>query len=215
MKLTNIQVVEYIKLKHDIAGSPEFDEKEISDLFNESYLEWIDERLRAGESSERNVSLLSRLVRKKDYGSTRRLRLSLIDPAPLRIWTVLSNFNYECKGVVSKYTRPVTPKEWDKIGVTMDNPFERPDDWFPYYTQVSEGGEPIIDIYSTTVPLESEITYVKTPEPFDAVNDPDGLTEVGLTAQYQIADIVLQKMSVIVQDAFRTQAVSQTEVAKN
>ncbi len=214
IKLTNIQVYDYVMLKLDKHQAPTYDEQEISDFFNEAYLEWLDDNVKVGEVSDRNVSLLDRLVRKKDYGSTKALRLSTVTPEPVfRIWAVFSNLNFECRGITEIYTRPVIPKTWDRVGVGLSNPFETPTDWDPMYTKHSEGGDAIITILSDNVPVESEIVYVKTPQVFDAVNNTGGFTEISRDAQYQVIDKVLQKLLINIENLPVAQAVSQTELS--
>lgn len=214
-KLTNIEVYEYVMLLNDKSRGVDFDEKEVSDLLNAAYIEWVDSLVRKGEVNDRNKTLLDQLVYKRDYGSVKKIRLSLLPGVSFRVWNVLCNYEFECKGIKSTLTRPVVPKTHDQIGVAMSNPFESPTDWWPFYTRYSEGGAPVLEIHSDNLPKEVEVTYVKMPETFDAVNNPDGFMEVSIDAQYQVCDLLLAKMLINTENYNAAQAVIQNEVLKN
>lgn len=202
-------------LRLDKHGSPYFDESEVDSIFNDAYLQWIDEKAKVGEISDRNRQDLGHLVRVKDFGSVSRLDLTTLNPSPLRIWAINANFSYSCGGQETIRTRPVVPVTFDRLGESFGNPNEAPDDYFPSYSQVSEDGkEDIIRIHSTSTPLESEVVYIKQPVFMDSAGNPSGTIEIGRKQQLEVANIALLKLEINIENQFRAGAVGSAEIQR-
>ena len=215
-KLSNKKIYDYIMLKLDKHGSPYFTPAQVSDFFNEAYLEWIPLTAKSGELTDKRRQDLHELVRVLKIGDNRIIDLNVLDPAPCHIWALFADFNFECKGVVKKYTRPVEPIQWDTYAIRADDPYNQPTDTFPGYVQYADNsGRPLLRIESKSLPRDVEIVYIKEPILMDAKNKPNDTIEVKRTQQMEIIDICLAKLELNIQNQFGYQATTQVEIPRN
>lgn len=194
---TNKESFDYLIEKMDKYGSPYFEEETVTKVLNESYAEWLKDKVKMVEADEDARANLSVLTLKKTIPtlSSKKIPLSF-SPALEYILSVSGTYTYECLGTSTKRERPIKPLLLDELSKSKDNPDLAPDDYFPGYVRYFDGTNVVIDIVSESTPSNVEIFYIKQPVLFDIVNRPNDRIEVGLGQQHEIIDIAIRKLSI-------------------
>ena len=213
MKLTNQQFYDYVIEKLDKSGSPYFEELVVNQFANEAYLEWIRKTAYDAELTEARRGDLAELTKRKVLGTTKKFTLDFT-PVPKYILALNGDYDFECNGIVTTRTRPITPINFDQYSKAQDNPDLSSNDAFPDYIRYAENSVSTIEIISNSTPKNVEMFYIKEPVLFDIVGNPDGFVEIGMEQQYQVLDMVVAKLEANVHD-FNSNQVANQEIQLN
>lgn len=198
MKKTNQEIYDLIESNRDTVGFPYFGEEQVSELFNSEYVRYVDEISNLPEGEPLRARIAPLIQEKQIEGK------SIISPQALagsmKILSILADFEFECRGDIKLYTRPVVPLSFDAIGVSLDDPFIQPNDHFPAYVERPTPLGRSIEIKSENEPKKIYFWYIKYPDPIDIVNDPNGFIELDALAQEEIIKRVLSQLAGIVAD---------------
>lgn len=198
MKKTNREIYDLIESNRDTIGFPYFGEAQVSELFNSEYVRYVDEvsNLPEGEPLRARIAPL---VQEKQLSDTGVIPASALSGS-MKILSILADFDFECRGDVNRYTRPVTPLSFDALGVSLDDPSTQPSDTFPSYIEKPSPAGRSIEIKSDNTPKKIYLWYIKYPDPIDIENDPNGTIELDALAQEEIIKRVLSQLAGIVAD---------------
>lgn len=214
--MTNIEIYDYIMDKLDKSDSPYFTPEQVSRVFNESYLEWIENTANSFELTEKRRKDLIELTRIRNYGNSKLLDLTVFNSDILRVMAVHGDYSYDCKGQVNTYTRPIKPITWDSFATFGEDPYNQPNDHFPGYVEYSDSnGKPYIRIESTSTPSNVQVVYIKQPVKMDAENSPNASIEIKDTQTLEVIDICLSKLKLNIEDFNSVQALNSIEIPKN
>lgn len=189
---TNLGIYKAAQEKWDKANSPHLPQFPFSVLYQESRLEWLKLKVKDFEVTELvRVDLLP-FLRKKEFGTAEKLLLSQVGPDRIFHRTKLTGvFTFECNGKQTKRTIDIAPRAVDSD--IANDPYNQPEDTDPVYYDDNDGDGPYIQVLSTNVPEDVVLRYVKYPEPYKLIEDPEGFTEEEEAQQNEIIDIAVAK----------------------
>jgi len=101
--------------------------------------------------------------------------------------SVVGKWDFVCNGTTTRRQVGIKPIRHDVLGTIFSDPYNTPTNQFPVYINYTNGvNEPVIEVFSTTTPIEVELTYLKNPKKIDSENDPSGQCELPEQEQYKI-----------------------------
>lgn len=191
-KKTNKGIYVAAQEKWDKANSPHMTEFAFQLLYQESRLEWMKLKVKDFEVTEQVRVDLFPFVRKKVLGKTDKILLTAVAPDRIFHRTKLTGvYTFECNGKQNKRILDIVPRAVDSN--ISNDPYNQPDDTEPAYYDDNDGAGTYIQILSTSIPEEVTLRYIKYPNPFDLLDQPDGLTEEEEAQQNEIIDIAVAK----------------------
>jgi len=212
-KLTNLEIFRYASEKIDKSNSPDVQKLAFVWMYEEARLEWLRLKSKDFEVTEAQRSDLRIFIRDTDLGNVRKAYINdnLNVAFILGVW---ADFDFECNGTVNTYTRPIMPLSIDEAAEAMTDPFNQPDDEFPRYVERRDAQGLYFDILSTNVPKGVSVFYVKKPNPYALLTDPNGFTEEDQAQQYDIIDRAVMKYELSIENFNKYQGMGQ-EVQTN
>lgn len=205
MRLTNIEIYKYAQEKYDKANNPHVTLKNFVYFYEEARNEWFALADKDFELTEKRRHDFRNFVKKTSFTGD----IYTLPESILYIKAVYTDFSSDCLDEV--YKIPVRPLGWDEINVTLRNPFTCPSDDNPAYVEYD--GK--LEIYSTTAPTNTTVVYIKRPEPYNPIANPDGFTEENREQQEAIIDIAVSKIKLKFSQSFGYQAMKSSEIPMN
>lgn len=209
----------------DVSGSPPFTPQEIDNLLNWAYNDWYKEfRPRFNKEQAITVRLTHLLKPLPALSNTSQITLA----APgtnIPDYRDLARMNgtwnkTDCYGSIivvggvnQTVTRNIVPVPLNVVDTNTQDPFNSPNDEYPMYKQSNNGTVRVINILSTTSPLNIVGEYFKLLQIIDSENNPDTPFE----AQDYIAEEVIEIAKVLGKtdlDDFQNLQATEQEVAQ-
>lgn len=199
-KLSNVELYKYAQVKYDKYASPHMTRRAFQWMYSEARKEWLKAKYKDYEVVESVRADLRPFNRDQDFANTKKINLSAIGSNKVEFITaVWGDFEFQCNGKNTIYTSAIKPVSIDQAAELMRDPFNQPDDEFPIYLDRNDG-QPYIEILSTTTPQVVTVHYIKKPEDYGLLTNPDGLTEEEETQQYEILDISVKKVELSIEN---------------
>ena len=175
--MTYLQMYDIGQTLLDKAGSPYYPPDQwdifanivLDDLFQKEY-----DKL---EKGEKQTSLML-----WTYRGFQKVNSSFIDiytDIPDWRYTIRINakFRKDCNGTITYPVVNVIPFQNDDIDMAQNDPLNKGDDDEPTYIMTVNGTTPRLQVFSTTTPLEINLTYLKQPVAIDSANNPNTVAE--------------------------------------
>lgn len=144
----------------DKANAPWFTPAEKDIFLNEAILEYVKNEYDKFEVSEKTRENLLTLVSPNfQVLATNLINLETV-PNFLYVLMLNANINSPCGNLVGV---PVKPVQYDDLYEAKRDPFNKPADKYPLYTQNVQGGNRTIEVFSDTVPAVLNLIYLMTP----------------------------------------------------
>lgn len=209
-KLSNLELYKYAQVKWDKSNSPHETPANFKRRYEEARLEWMKLKFKDFEVTEAVRSDLWPFIREKDFGSTKIVRFNDVAPDRLLYKTaVRGDYTFACNGKQNTYTLPIVPRTMDNMNAIGRDPFNQPDDTEPMYVERNDGTGPYLEIQSTTLAQNVTMHYIKAPDPFGLIANPNGFTEEEEMQQYEILDIAIKKYELSIENFGRFQGMTQ------
>jgi hypothetical protein len=204
MRLTNEELYRYAQEKYDKANNPHVTRSNFKLFYEEARHEWLALTNKDFELTDKRRNDLRVFTKKNTFTGDKYL----IPDDVLYIKSVNSFFVNSCndnRGV------PVQPKGMDEINENINNPFLCPSDEEPAYIEY----DGFLEIVSNTMPTKSEFIFIKKPNEFDIIGNPNGFTEEDRQQQEQILDIAVAKIKLKFTQQIGYQAMTNSEIPRN
>lgn len=215
MKLTNRELYNYARGKHDDSNNDFWKPAMFVRNYEEARLEYIRLKLPDFERNEAIRRDLAPFVAEPhNFGSTNRIALGALLNPYLAVVTLHGEWGFSCNNRVTKRTLPIPPKPIEKAIVNLLDFTEQPEDTDPWYIEEKQGDLMFLRVLSRNVPDNLTLHYIKQPEPFALISDPNGYTQEDYTQQLEILDIALKKREISAENYNKAQAVA-SEIAGN
>lgn len=144
----------------DKANAPWFTPAEKDIFLNEAILEYVKNEYDKFEVSEKaRENLLTLVSPNFQVLATNLINLEAV-PNFLYALMLNANINSPCGNLVGV---PVKPVQYDDLYEAKRDPFNKPADKYPLYTQNVQGGNRTIEVFSDTVPAVLNLIYLMTP----------------------------------------------------
>lgn len=177
----------------DQAGSPAFTKLETDRLLNWGYDVWYiinRKNFNADQQNTVNITFLMRPFALLNTNQVKVVGVGTDIPDYRDLATMTATFPFtDCNGVTTNKSVNVVPMPISAKDKNMVDPFNKPTDQFPFYTQANNGTFRVINIASTTVPISVQGDYFKTLQVIDATNTPNTVFEGQDYVARQIVDI--------------------------
>ena len=204
-KLSNIDLYKYAQGKYDKYNTPYVTRRYFQWVYSQARSEWFRLKYKDYEVSEAVRSDLRPFNRSKDFLNTSRINLNEVTPGEKFITTVYADFEFSCNGSDTVYTRQVKPLSKDEAATKMTDPFNQPNNEFPFYTDENDG-QPYLQILSETAPIVTTVGYLKEPDDYKLLDDPNGFTEENESSQYEILDLAVRSVELTVENFSKFQS---------
>lgn len=177
----------------DQSGSPDFTAIETDRLLNWGYdIFYIIQRNKFGVNQANTINL-TYLLRPFTFTGQNEITVTQAGtdlPDYRDLATMKAVFNYtDCNGVAQTREVNVEPLPLGSKDVSLTDPFNKPTNQFPYYTQEHNGTNPIIKIFSTTTPVSVSGSYFKKLQVIDGAGSPNTDFEAQDYVARQVIDL--------------------------
>jgi hypothetical protein len=105
-------------------------------------------------------------------------------------------FNIDECGTIVQKERSIRPFQHDDLNKVVDDPFNKADDEYPFYTSNSAG----YVISSTNAPVDWTLVYIKRPVVVDGTNTPNGTLTLPEYTHEEIINLAVRKMKATIED---------------
>lgn len=178
---------------NDKAGSAYLPEEQFDQLAKMAYNDWIEYQYNLLEKDQEHTSRLRNL-----YKTFQKLNSNIIDlpvDIPTFRYLVRMNIKYrkDCNGTITYPMPSVTKAQNDDIDVLQNDPFNKGTDEEPLYIMTEAALKPALRIFSTNVPLEVNITFIREPQSIDSKNSPNTVFEQPNYIAEEIVDLAIKK----------------------
>lgn len=205
-KKTNLQIYEEWQVHADVVNNPYRTPPDFQTLYQNMRLKWFKLKAKDFEVSETVRADLRPFIREKDFGNVSEVFLKKDGIKIEYITAVHGDWKFQCNGKNTVRQLPIAPKAIDVVNAIMNDPFQQPVDTDPMYVEQNGATGIYLKILSTTTPDRVTVHYLKEPDQFDLVDNPEGFTEEEEMQQNEILDMVLGRNDIIVENFNRAQA---------
>lgn len=212
-KLSNIGLYKYAQVKYDKYNTPLMTRRAFQWIYSEARQEWLRLKYKDYEVSEAIRADLRPFNRSFDFPNTSRLNLNSMTPEAEYITAIYADFEFVCNNEMTIYTRDVHPYTKDNGASSLTDPYNQPSNEFPFYMDENDG-QPYIQVLSDTLPVVTTITYLKRPDNYNLLSDPDGFVEEEYTQQLEILDLAVRSIELTIENFGKFQA-SREELQTN
>ncbi len=221
MYYTFQQMVDLFNQRIDQSGSPDFTNVEIDRLMNWAYDSWYREN-RPNYSKDQTVKIkMQHLLFPFSFNNVQQITLNTVNqpPAMINNYRDLAKMKgkwntKDCNGVITPVERNIVPIPLNAVDTGSQDPFNKPTDQYPKYTQDNNGTYRIINILSTTAPLSLTGTYFKELQVFNSVANPNALFEAQDFVSREVVEIAKVLAKTDIDDYESAQITEQEKLAK-
>lgn len=171
----------------DKAGSPYFPESQFDQIANSLYNDFVENELGKLEEDEEYTSRVEYLYEVVQKVNTQSIAEVADCPNFRKRIRFNMRYRYECNGVVSFPYSPIIKARNNEIDEMQRDPFNKGTDQEPSFVVTRSNGVVTWQVFSSTLPTELNVTYVRNPQKIDAANNPDVVFE---TPDYIAEEIV-------------------------
>lgn len=193
-KLSNYRLYEVIMQELDKHQTVYYEAYQVSDFFNDAYMEWLNAMVKNLEADASSDIKLLPLVRTASVANSSIVNLSQLSPKFYHSKAVFADFDFVCRGVSKTWTRGVNAISYNNLQSVLDDANKSPTNHFPLYLLTSEYGYGAIKILSSTTPKMVTVNYIQSPSRVDMENNPNGFTEIDFVSQMEVVSICVLKI---------------------
>lgn len=180
----------------DKAGTGYFPEEQFDQLAMMAYNDWIEKEYDKLEVDQEHTSRLRYLYKTFTKANSNVVMLNL-NSGEIPDYRYLIRFNAkfrkECNNKVTYPVVSITKAQNDDIDILQNDPFNKGTNDEPLYIQTEQSGIPILLIFSDTIPLEINATYVRTPNGIFSQISPGNIFEMPDYIAEEIVDLTVKK----------------------
>lgn len=193
MAFTFGQMQQLFYQRIDQSGSPDFTPQETDRLLNWAYDVWYIIQRKKFDTDQANSVNMTYLIRPFTFLNKAEITVVGIGsdiPNYRDLAQMRAKFKFvDCDGVESYKERNVTPIPLSVTDVNRDDPFNKPTDEYPMYSQTHNGTYRTIKVESKTTPISLIGTFFKELQTIDAQNSPNTPFEAQDYVARQVVDI--------------------------
>lgn len=177
----------------DQSGSPDFTPQETDRLLNWGYDVWYIINRRKFDTDEANTVNMTHLIR--PFTFLNKSELTVVGtgadiPNYRDLAQMKAKFSFtDCNGVASDKEINVTPTPLSVTDTNRNDPYNKPTNEYPMYSQTHNGTFRTIKVESTTTPISLSGTFFKELQVIDAQNTPNVEFEAQDYVARQVIDI--------------------------
>lgn len=177
------QMQELFYQRIDQAGSPDFTPPETDRLLNWGYDVWYIMSRKKFDTDQANSVNMTGLIRPFAFSGLSEITVTgagtnlpeYRDLAQLKAQFIFT----DCNNVATLKWKNVTPMPLSVVDVNKyEDPYNKPTDEYPMYSQTHNGTYRVIKIEATTTPLRLEGAHFKTLQSIDCQNNPNTVFEL-------------------------------------
>lgn len=174
----------------DQSGSPDFTAKETDRLLNWGYDVWYIINRKKFDTDQKNSVNMTHLIRPFSFFAVSEITVVGVGadiPTFRDLAQMRGTFNIaDCNGVVSQVENNIVPTPLSVTDVNRSDPYNKPTDSYPMYSQTHNGTFRIIKVESTTTPVSLKGTYFKELQVIDCQNNS--------TTQFEAQDYIARQI---------------------
>lgn len=189
----------------DKAGSPYFNDDEVSNFLNIAFDDLVENEYERFESNQEHKLRILGLQRPFIKANSDRIVIPT-DVVNFRyLLDIESGFNaVDCNGNAIVIYRNVKPSATNNIDVINRDPFNKPIDKDPFYLFLNDGTNKYIKIYSETTPVSITGNYLKNFIPIDISSTATNFELEDKIAR-ELCQLAVKKMEVNIENYNRAQ----------
>ena len=185
----------------DETGSPYLPPAQFDVIANVKYNDWLEAMLKQFERNENLTERVRYFLKKYQKLNSDTIILRTEVPDFRRRFRFTARFRVDCGGVISYIERSVEPVTTDEIDVIQQDPFNKPTDDEPVFiTDVNAAGDAIMRVYSKTVPVELNMTYVRNPQVINVSTAPGTTFELPDYYAQEVLNLIVKNADIITEN---------------
>jgi hypothetical protein len=193
MAFTFGQMADLFYQRIDQSGSPDFTKRETDRLLNWGYDVWYIINRKKFDTDQANSVNMTHLIRPFTFSATSEITVvgtGANIPDYRDVSQMKARFSFtDCNGVATEKDVNVTPVPLSVVDVNRNDPYNKPTDEYPMYSQTHNGTFRIVRVDSTTVPIRLTGAYFKALQTIDCENNPNTEFEAQDYVARQVVDI--------------------------
>lgn len=177
----------------DQSGSPDFTSQETDRLLNWGYDVWYIINRKKFDTDEKNTVNMTHLIRPFEVSGVSDITVVGVG-ADIPDYRDLASMiavvpNITCNGTQGNKFVNVVPAPIGTVDVNRNDPFNKPTDDYPMYSQTHNGTYRVIRVEATTTPLFLSGQYFKELQTIDCQNSPNTEFEAQDYIARQVVDL--------------------------
>ncbi len=189
----------------DKAGSPYFPQSQFDQIANALYNDFVENELTRLEETEEyttRVEYLYEVIQKVNVGQI----VESVDCPNFRK-RIRFNMRYRdnCNGKITYPYSAIIKARNNEIDMMRNDPFNEGNDKEPLFLVTKSAGEIVWQVFSTSVPLELNVTYCRNPQKIDSANNPTTTFEAPDYIAEELCRFIGQEMDNITENFNRSQ----------
>jgi len=190
----------------DKAGSPYLPEEQFDAIANTKYNDWIENMAKQFEKDENLTERLRWLLKKYTKNNSSFINLKTEVPDFRRRFRFYGKFSQLCDGQTQTFEVNIMATSNDEIDEMKVDPFNSPTDREPLFISDVNGlGEPIMQVFSTTTPVQMVMTYMREPQKINVANSPSTIFEAPDYIAQEIVMMIVKAADGITENFNRVQ----------
>lgn len=191
---------------YDKSGSPYLPEEQFDQLANIAYNDWVENEYRKLETDQEHTSRIHLLYKPFTKPNDSIIKIAT-DLTEFR-YLIRFNAKFEkiCNGVTTYPVVPVVKAQNDDVDILQTDPFNKGNNEEPLYIATNDGVEAVWQVFSETVPLELNGTYVRNPQKIDSQNNPNTVFELADYIAEEVVMLAMKKTEVVIENYNRAKA---------
>lgn len=177
----------------DQSGSPDFTPTETDRLLNWGYDVWYIINRRKFDTDQASSVNMTHLIRPFSFFNISEITVVGVGadiPNYRDIAQMKAKFSFtDCEGVVSEKEINVTPTPLSVTDTNKNDPYNKPTNEYPMYSQTHNGAFRVVKVESTTTPTSLTGTFFKGLQVIDAENNPNTEFEAQDYVARQVIDL--------------------------
>lgn len=190
----------------DKAASPYFPNTQFDKVANALYNSFVENELDKLEQDEEYTSRVSYLYKVIQKLNSDRIVESVDCPNFRKRIRINAKFRKDCNGTITYPTVGVIKARNNEIDQLQSDPFNKGDDTEPLFVVTESGGQVIWQIFSTTTPVEINVTYCRNNQIINSATSPNTVFEAPNDIAEQIVSYIASDLDNIIENFSRSQA---------